>query len=329
MDNKNAKTAKMKTALLLEDGATASSVATTLDMFRLAQRFEPGDGFELQLLSTRGGPLRLTGSVMIETERLPPSLSEYGAVIISGFAAESVELIVEGLHTTWKAAIARLRKLSDSTLVAGSCYGTFVMAEAGLLDGKTATTTWWQTREFQQRYPLVRLDADKTLIDSGQSITAGAMSAHTELSLHVLRRLRGAAIARKVSAVMLVDGARVSQRPFMSIPTEFPDPHVQRAIAWMLEHLAQPSSIEALAGAIHTSYRTLNRRFLEVTGLTPLAYLQALKIERAKEMLESSSASLEAITASVGYEDSSSFRQLFKRITGLSPGQYRRQFRHL
>ncbi len=329
MDNKNAITANMKTALLLEEGATASSVATTLDMFRLAQRFDPRDGFELRLLSTCGGPVRLTGSVTIETECLPPSLREYGAVILAGFAAESVERIVEGLHTTWQAPIERLRNLSDSTLVAGSCYGTFVMAEAGLLNGKPATTTWWQTREFQQRYPLVRLDSDKTLIDSGQSITAGAMSAHTELSLHVLRRLRGAALARKVSGVMLVDGARVSQRPFMSMPTEFSDPLVQRAIEWMLEHMAQPGSIEALADSIHTSYRTLHRRFLDVTGSTPLAYLQALKIERAKEMLESSSASLESITASVGYEDVSSFRQLFRRITGISPGQYRRQFRHL
>ncbi len=319
----------MKIALLLEDGATASSVATTLDMFRLAQRFERRDEFELRLLSAQGGPVRLTGEVTIGTERLPAALDDYDAVILAGFAAETVEHIAGLLGTAWKPAIARLRTLPDATLVAGSCYGTFVLAEAGLLDGKAATTTWWQTREFQQRYPRVRLDSDRTLIDSGRAITAGAMSAHTELSLHVLRRLRGAALARKVSSVMLVDGARVSQRPFMSMPTEFSDPLVQHAIAWMLDHLAQPISIEALAGAIHTSYRTLNRRFVDVTGATPLAYLQALKIERAKEMLESSAANIETITAAVGYEDASSFRQLFRRVTGLSPGQYRRQFKHL
>jgi transcriptional regulator GlxA family with amidase domain len=297
-------------------------------MFRLAQRFEPRDDFELRVLSARGGFVRLTGSVIVETKRLPSSLGGYDAVILSGFVAESVERIAERVRTKWKTAAARLKTLPDSTLVAASCYGTFVLAEAGLLDGKPATTTWWQAAEFQRRYPLVKLDADKALVDSGRAITAGAMSAHTELSLHVLRRLRGAALARKVSSVMLVDGARVSQRPFMSMPTQFSDPLVQKAIDWMLDHMTQRISIEVLAGEIHTSYRTLNRRFLEVTGSTPLAYLQALKIERAKEMLEGSGANLETITASVGYEDTSSFRQLFKRITGLSPGEYRRQFKH-
>jgi transcriptional regulator GlxA family with amidase domain len=318
----------MKIALLLEEGATASSVTTTLDMFRLAQRFEPCDDFELRVLSSPGGTVRLTGSVTIETERLPSSLSGYDAVILSGFVAESVERIAERVRTTWKTAVVRLKELPDSALVAASCYGTFVLAETGLLDGKSATTTWWQALEFQRRYPLVKLDADKTLVDSGRAITAGAMSAHTELSLHLLRRLRGAALARKVSSVMLVDGARVSQRPFMSLPTEFSDQLVQKAIQWMVGHLTESISIEALATAIHTSYRTLNRRFLEVTGSTPLAYLQALKIERAKEMLESSNANLDSITAAVGYEDTSSFRQLFKRVTGLSPKEYQRQFKH-
>jgi transcriptional regulator GlxA family with amidase domain len=95
----------------------------------------------------------------------------------------------------------------------------------------------------------------------------------------------------------------------------------------MTNKLTQPVSIDDLANTMHVSYRTLNRRFIEITGLTPLAYLQALKIERAKELLEGSHGDFEAITASVGYEDVSSFRRLFKRSTGLSPAQYRRQFK--
>lgn len=319
----------MKIALLIEEGATASSIATTTDMFRLAQRFEPREDVTLHLLSTRGGLVRLTGTLAVETDTLPSSLDDYNAVILPGFAAESVKHVEVMLGTVWKQVIMRLRAIPEPTLVAGSCYGTFVMAEAGLLDGKTATTTWWRIGEFQRRYPRVKLDADKALLDSGQAITAGAMSAHTELSLHILRRLRGNAIARKVSSVMLVDGARVSQKPFMSITTEFSDPTVQKAIRWMLDNMARSFSVEEVARAIHTSYRTLHRHFIESTGATPLTYLQSLKIERAKEMLESSSTNLDTITAAVGYEDPSSFSQLFKRITGLSPVQYRRQFRPL
>ncbi len=317
----------MKIALLLEEGSTASSVATTLDMFRLAQRYQPEAGWQPHLFSTHGGPVRLTDAMLVETQRLPADLGSYGAIILPGFFAESVERIAERLQTTWYSVIARLQKLPDSTLVAASCYGTFILAEAGLLNGVPATTTWWFADAFQQRYPQVKLDADKTLVDSGRAITAGAMTAHTDLALHVLRRLGGVALARSVSGIMLVDGARTSQRPFMSVQKDYSEPLIQNAIAWMEKHLAQPVAINDLAEAMHTSYRTLNRRFVEVTGMTPLAYLQALKIERAKELLEVSNSDFETITEKVGYGDASSFRRLFKRATGLSPAQYRLQFK--
>ncbi len=316
----------MKIALLLEEGSTASSVATTLDMFRLAQRFQPEGGWKPQLFSTHGGLVRLTDAMGVETHRLPADLGGYDAIILPGFFAESVERIAERLQTTWRGVIARLQKLPDTMLVTASCYGTFILAEAGLLDGVPATTTWWFADAFHQRYPQVKLDADKSLVDGGRAITAGAMTAHTGLTLHVLRRLGGAALARSVSGIMLVDGARTSQRPFISIQKDYSEPLIQGAIEWMTQHLAQPVAIDELANAMHVSYRTLNRRFIEVTGMAPLAYLQALKIERAKELLESADGDFEAITAQVGYGDASSFRRLFKRATGLSPAQYRKRF---
>jgi transcriptional regulator GlxA family with amidase domain len=317
----------MKIAMLLEQGATASSVTTTLDMFRIAQRYQPEAGYQPFLFSSHGGLVRLTDAVAVDTQKLPADFVDFDAIILSGFFAESLDHIVAQLQTTWRTVIARLQHLPDTTLVAASCYGTFVLAEAGLLKGQPATTTWWLANDFQQRYPDIRLNADKTLIDSGRAITAGAMTAHTDLSLHVLRRLGGAALARSVSSIMLVDGARTSQRPFMSVQKNYAEPLIQRAIEWMTQNLAKPASINDLANAMHISYRTLNRRFVEITGIAPLAYLQALKIEKAKELLEGTGGDFEAITAKVGYEDVSSFRRLFKRSTGLSPAQYRRQFK--
>ena len=317
----------MKIAMLLEEGATASSVTATLDMLSLARRYQPDAGWQPHLYSTRGGLVRLTDAVAVETQRLPSDLGGYNAIILPGFFAESLEHIVTRLHTSWRTVIDRLRHLPETTLVAASCYGTFVLAEAGLLNGRPATTTWWLAHEFQQRYPDIELDADKTLIDSGHAVTAGAMTAHTDLSLHVLRRLGGAALARSVSGIMLVDGARTSQRPFMSVQKEYDEPLIQRAIEWLSNNITKPVSIDDLATAMHVSYRTLNRRFIDITGMTPLTYLQALKIERAKELLESTPGDFEGITAKVGYEDVSSFRRLFKRSTGLSPAQYRRQFK--
>ncbi len=323
----HAETATVNIALLLEENSTASSVATTLDMFRLAQRFQPDAGWQPHLFSTHGGLVPLSETLAVQTQRLPYDMSGYDAVILPGFFADSMEHIAERLCSSWNSVIARLRKLPDATLVAASCYGTFVLAEAGLLDGVPATTTWWFADAFRQRYPQVKLDADKTLVDSGRAITAGAMTAHTDLALHVLRRLGGAALARSVGGIMLVDGARTLQRPFMSVQREFPEPLIQNAIDWMVKHLGQPAAIDNLASAMHVSYRTLNRRFIDITGMAPLAYLQELKIEHAKELLEDSNADFESITAKVGYEDASSFRRLFKRTTGLSPMQYRRQFK--
>ena len=317
----------MKIAMLLEQGATASSVSTTLDMFRLAQRYQAEADYRPHLYSTLGGLIHLNDAVVVETQRLPADLGDYNAIILPGFFAESLDHIVSQLQTTWGTVITRLQRLPETTLVAASCYGTFVLAEAGLLNGLPATTTWWLAHEFQQRFPDIRLDADKTLVDSGRAITAGAMTAHTDLSLHVLRLLGGVALARSVSGIMLVDGARTSQRPFMSVQKDYSEPLIQRSIEWLESKLALPVAIDVLANAMHVSYRTLNRRFVEITGLTPLAYLQALRIERAKELLEGSHNDFEAITASVGYEDVSSFRRLFKRSTGLSPAQYRRQFK--
>lgn len=313
--------------MLLGEGATASSVTTTLDMFRLAQRYQPETNWQPHLFSTRGGIIYLTDVVAVDTQKLPADLGDYDAIILPGFFAESFDHIAAQLQTIWLPVIEKLQHLPETTIVAASCYGTFVLAEAGLLNGVAATTTWWLARDFQQRYPLVGLAADKALVDSGRVITAGAMTAHTDLSLHVLRRLAGVTLARSVGGIMLVDGARTSQRPFMSVQKNYSDPLIQRAIEWMSNNLSQPASIDDLANAMHVSYRTLNRRFTEIVEMPPLPYFQALKVECAKELLESTSSDFEAITASVGYEDISSFRRLFKRLTGLSPAQYRRQFK--
>jgi len=316
----------MNIAMLVEEGATASSVTTTLDMFRLAQRFQPEVDYLPRLYSARGGLVRLTDALAVQTHRLPADLGTPDAVILPGFFAESVDHVAEQLRTTWRSAVARLRQLPDTTLVAASCYGTFTLAEAGLLDHLHATTTWWLAKEFQQRYPQVALNADQALVDSGRALTAGAMTAHTDLSLHLLRRLGGTALARQVGGIMLVDGARTSQRPFMSVQKAFADPLVRDAAAWLAQHLTQAVVIDDLARVLNVSYRTLNRRFLAAAGLAPLAYLQALRIERAKALLEESEADFEAITAQVGYEDASSFRRLFRRATGLAPAAYRKQF---
>jgi transcriptional regulator GlxA family with amidase domain len=314
-------------ALLVASGATPSSVTATLDLFRIAGRLDPTDPLRVDCFSAEGGAVPLAQGLSLETRPLPPRLEGYDAVILPGFFAQELGELLEKVGTVWQPVIARLRALPTSTLVAGSCYGTFVLAESGLLDGRAATTSWWFQAAFAARYPKVRLDAAQALVEDGNVITAGAMTAHTDLSLHVLRRLKGHALARSVASIMLVDESRASQRPFMALQRVFAEPLVDPAVRWMEQHLAVPFSAADLAEGLHVSYRTLHRRFCAVTGMAPLAYLHALRVERAKALLEETRQSTAQIAAAIGYGDDSSFRRIFARLTELTPAQYRRQFR--
>ncbi len=314
-------------ALIVEPTATPSSVMLTLDMVTIASRYPEAADCRLDLLSMHGGRVALSSSVSVETSVLPDTLASYAAVILPGFFALDIEHLAMLLRTVWPPVIERLRALPAETLVSASCYGTFVLAESGLLDGMEATTTWWKEAEFRTRYPAIRLDADRALVDGGRCLTAGAMTAHTDLTLHVLRRLYGAELARKVAGIMLVDGARTSQRPFMALPRSFADSLVQQAADWLAAHSEEPLSAQVLAAALNVSYRTLDRRFDAAAGMAPLAYLQALRVEQAKELLEGTSLSLERVVERVGYSDVPAFRRLFLRSVGLSPAQYRQRFR--
>ena len=314
-------------ALIVEPTATPSSVMLTLDMVTIASRYPEAADCRLDLLSIHGGRIALSSSVSVETSVLPDTLASYAAVILPGFFALDIEHLAMLLRTVWPPVIERLRALPAETLVSASCYGTFVLAESGLLDGMEATTTWWKEAEFRTRYPAIRLDADRALVDGGRCLTAGAMTAHTDLTLHVLRRLYGAELAHKVAGIMLVDGARTSQRPFMALPRSFADSLVQQAADWLAAHSEEPLSAQALAAALNVSYRTLHRRFDAAAGMAPLAYLQALRVEQAKELLEGTSLSLERVVERVGYSDVPAFRRLFLRSVGLSPAQYRQRFR--
>ena len=282
-------------ALIVEPGATPSSVMLTLDMLAIAGRYPEAASCTLDVLSLRGGAVQLSARVSVDTQKMPAQLAGYAAVILPGFFAENAAALIEQLQTTWQPVIARLRALPSETLVAASCYGTFVLGESGLLDGINATTTWWLQDQFRQRFPRVRLDADQALADGGRCLTAGAMTAHTDLSLHVLRRLFGAALARQVGAIMLVDDARTSQRPFMTLRRNFDDPLIQQAADWLDSRAANEVSTTALADALHVSYRTLHRRFQAAAGMAPLAYLQELRVEHAKALLESTLMSVEQI----------------------------------
>jgi transcriptional regulator GlxA family with amidase domain len=213
-------------------------------------------------------------------------------------------------------AMAQLRAWhADGARMAAACIGTFVLAESGLLRDHDATTTWWLSPLFRQRYPDVRLDESRMLVPSGDVVTAGAAMGHLDLALWLIRQ-SSPELAAVVARYLLVDG-RPSQAPYM-IPEHLAraDPLVERFERWARSRLAQGFSLESAADALATSKRTLQRRIEAVLGKSPLSYFQDLRVERALHLIQTSHLDIEAIAAEVGYADGVTLRTLLRRRLG-------------
>jgi transcriptional regulator GlxA family with amidase domain len=199
--------------------------------------------------------------------------------------------------------------------IGASCIGSFLLADAGLLDGCEATTTWWLAPFFRQRYPNVSLDEARMLVPSGQMVTAGALMGHLDLALWLIRQA-SPELAAVVSRYMLAD-IRSSQAQYI-IPNHLAqaDPLVQRFERWSRDHLKDGFSLQEAANALATSARTLQRRCEAVLGKSPLSYFQDLRVERARSLLHGSDLDVEAIAAEVGYVDGATLRTLLRERLG-------------
>jgi transcriptional regulator GlxA family with amidase domain len=219
---------------------------------------------------------------------------------------------------------ALLRKWSErGALTATACIGTFVLAEAGLLDGEEATTTWWLSPLFRQRYPRVRLDESRIIVQSNFVVTAGAALSHLDLALALIRRA-SPELASLTARYLVVD-VRTSQSIY-SIPNHLAhaDPLIQQFERWARGRLAQGFSLDEAAGVLGTSKRTLARRMESVLGKSPLAFFQDLRIERAVHLLRAGHASVDQIAAEVGYAEGVTLRALLRRKLGRSVREIRR-----
>lgn len=212
--------------------------------------------------------------------------------------------------------------------VAAACTGSFLLAEAGLLDGKSATTHWAFQPVFQQRYPRVKLEPQAVIVDQGRIITAGGATSFLTLSLYLVERIFGAEHARAASKLFLIDPNKSPQSAYAIFGTQksHGDEGVLRAQQIIEEELAAAPSVEALAKRVAMSRRNFIRRFKSATGNVPREYLQRVRIESAKRALESSPRSIGEISRAVGYGDVVAFRRLFLRWTGLTPSDYRTRY---
>jgi transcriptional regulator GlxA family with amidase domain len=204
---------------------------------------------------------------------------------------------------------------SGGARVAAACTGTFVLAESGLLDGYDATTTWWLSPLFRQRYPNVHLDAHRIVVPSGGAITAGAALSHLDLALWLIRN-HSPELAALVARYLVFD-SRLSQSAYaISDQLSHSDVLVERFDRWVRQHLGTAISLDVVADELATSKRTLTRRLNAVLGKTPVEYIQDLRIERAVHLLRTSELTVERIAEQVGYADGHTLRTLLRRRIG-------------
>ena len=238
-------------------------------------------------------------------------------VLVPALGAKMPDTLAARLaHADVADAADALQHWSNAGAVAGAaCTGTFVLAESALLDGQSATTSWWLAPMFRQRYARVALEESRMLVNSGSFITAGAAMAHLDLALGIVRG-RSPALAALAARYLLIE-ARGSQAEFV-IPDHLShaDPVVERFEGWARQRLAQGFSLDEAAAVVGASKRTLARRLHSVLGKTPLSYFQDLRVERALHLLRTGSESIDQIAAQIGYADGVTLRVLLRRKLG-------------
>jgi transcriptional regulator GlxA family with amidase domain len=222
--------------------------------------------------------------------------------------------------------LARLH--SRGSIVTSACGGTFLLAEAKLLDGRTVTTHWNYAEALRERYPAVTVDADKLVIDDGDIITAAGMTAWTDLGIRMIHRLLGPTVMLETARFMLVDPSGREQSYYSTFAPRLHhgDSEILKVQHWMQRNNCRNVDLTKMAKVAGLEMRTFIRRFTNATALKPTQYCQRLRIGKAREMLESTRQSVEKVSWAVGYEDPSSFRRIFHKIMGLSPSEYRSRF---
>jgi len=308
----------MRIAVLTVDGMFDSGLTTVLDVLAAANVFR-GDGpgapppFEVTVVGPTdhirtGHGLRLATTAMAELE-IRPDLVISPAVGLRG-PGEVVDIVRSHPAIAWLGAQAE-----DGSALAAACSGTFFLGEAGLLDDKIATTSWWLGAAFRSRYPSVRLDERLTIAEQDRVTTAGAAFAHIDLALSVVAG-QSPELADRVSRHLLI-GARPSQAAF-AIPTQLAgvDPVVKAFERWVRDHLDEPLRIRRVAGEIGLSERALQRATAAVLGMSPLDFVHEIRLDQATHLLRTTHQTPESVAHAVGYQNVSTLRSLVRRRRG-------------
>ena len=306
-------------AIVVFDEVVASDFATPCDLLRHTRLPNGHAAYRVRICGT--APVVNAAGFTIQAKWGLADLAGADTVIIPGTNDLSA-VVPNELILAIRAAASR------GARIASICSGAFILAATGLLDGLPATTHWLAADELARRYPSIKVDPNVLYVDNGQILTSAGAAAGHDLCLHLVRRDYGAAVAADAARIAVMplerDGgqAQFIVRDHVAAQEDSLEP----LLRWMEDNLDQPLTLSDIAARVAMSKRTLNRRFLEQVGTTPVQWLLRLRVRRAQHLLETTRYSIERVVTQAGFGSPAVFRKHFHRIAGTSPQAYRRAF---
>ena len=307
-------------AILALDDVVPFDLSTPLEVFGRARLPDGQEAYRVGICTpsdeVNAGAFTLRSAWRVDM------LGEADTIIIPGLSDISAP-IPDAICDALRMAAAR------GTRIASICVGAFTLAATGLLDGLRATTHWAAADDLARRYPKIRVDPAVLFVDNGQLLTSAGAAAGLDLCLHMIRRDYGAAVAANIARITVMPLERDGGQAQFIVhdPPTTDGATLEPLLRWLHENIAQELTLADIAAHATMSTRTLNRRFREQTGTTPLQWLHRSRLRRAQELLETTDNPIERIGEMVGFGSQTAFRDGFKELVGISPQTYRRAFR--
>lgn len=313
-----------RVGVLAYPGCFASEVFGVPDLLTMASHVAGAPSYDVSILSPRRRVVASGGAAI----SVAP-IRDVDVLVVPGFELHP-ELDLDGTLAALRPEIETVRSTAQAGVsVVSVCVGAFLLADAGLLDGRRSTTSWLFADRLARRCPATDVRPGELVVTERGVTTTAAFSAMYDFAIGFIRGHHGARVARATARIALVDDARSSQTPYVdarllpALGAEFS----QSVKRWLEQHLCERYDLGLLAEAFQVSTRTMLRRFRDETGESPLAYLQAARVRKAEHLLETTDRTVARIAADVGYRDPGTFSAVFTRITGRRPRDYRASFR--
>jgi len=324
-------------AIIAIDGCYGSSLHGLADILVVANAHlrkalnETEPFFQWQFFTSLNNEVNTSNGLTMCHEIAEQSEQHFDVIFIPGILYEGAKAFEKKLSSHGALYQWLLKQHQAGAIICANCTSTFFLAEAGLLENKSSTTVWWLEHLYKQRYRLTHLKFDELIVEQNNIIAASAATSHFQLGLLLLKKFVTEPIVQQTAKTMLIDTRKLNMPPeqLLSLAREHNNKLVQNAQEWINQHISESFTIAELSNILATSERSLVRHFKSVLAITPLKYVQNLRINTAKYLLETSDLNLDRIIEKVGYKDRSTFSKLFSQHTGMPPISYRRQFTNI